>query len=119
MIFGASRVILDAYRISAESAGYARGVMTIMAVALWIKASNMVIIVGILRSGGDTRYGLLVDAGPMWVFGIPLALLGAFVLHFPVYLVVLMVFLGDEAVKFLLGLYRFRSQRWVNIVVEG
>jgi len=77
----------------------------------------MVIIVGILRSGGDTRFGLLVDAGPMWLFGIPLALLAAFVLQFPVYLVFLMVILGDETVKLLLGLYRFRSQRWVNVVV--
>ncbi len=119
LIFGASRVILDAYNISAASAGYARGVMTVMAAALWIKASNMVIIVGILRSGGDTRFGLLVDAGPMWLLGIPLALLAAFVLQFPVYLVFLMVILGDETVKLLLGLYRFRSQRWVNVVVGG
>ncbi len=55
----------------------------------------------------------------MWLLGIPLALLAAFVLQFPVYLVFLMVILGDETVKLLLGLYRFRSQRWVNVVVGG
>ena len=52
-------------------------------------------------------------------FGIPLALLGAFVLHLPVYLVVLLVLIGDELMKFLLGLFRFRSQRWINVVVGG
>lgn len=116
-IFAVSRVILDAYNISAESADYARRVMIVMAAVLWIRAANMVIIIGILRSGGDTRFGLLVDAGPMWLLGIPLAMLAAFVLHLPVYLVYPAVILGDETVKFLLGLYRFRSQRWMNIVV--
>ena len=79
LIFGASRFILDAYNISPQAAAYARGVMTVMAFALWLKSANLVIIVGILRSGGDTRSSLAIDTGPMWCIGIPLALLGAFV----------------------------------------
>lgn len=119
LIFGASRFIPDVYNISAETARYARGVMTIMALALWLKSANLVIIVGILRSGGDTRFSLAIDTGPMWLLGIPLALLGAFVLQLPVYAVVLMVILGDELTKFLLGMQRVRSGLWLRNVVTA
>lgn len=118
-IFLASRVILGAYNISPAAVAGARGVMTVMAFALWLKAANLMIIVGILRSGGDTRFSLAVDTGPMWTLGIPLALFAAFVLHLPVYLVVLIVLVGDELTKFLIGMWRFRSGRWLRNVVQA
>lgn len=117
LMFGASRLILGAYNISPEAVNYARGIMTVMTLALWLKASNLLIVVGILRSGGDTRFSLAIDIGPMWLLGIPLALLGAFVLCLPVYFVVMLVILGDEATKFLLGMWRVRSGRWLRDVI--
>lgn len=119
LILAASRVILGAYNISPEAAFDARGVMTVMACAVWLKAANLVIVVGILRSGGDTRYSLAVDVGPMWTIGIPLALLGAFLLDLPVYYVVMMVITGDELTKFILAMARFRSGRWLRNVVQA
>jgi putative MATE family efflux protein len=119
LIFAASRVILGAYNISPEAAFDAQAVMTVMSCVLWLKSANLVIIVGILRSGGDTRYGLAIDIGPMWTIGIPLGILGAFVLDLPVYTVLLMVVIGDELTKFILGMSRFRSGRWLRNVVEA
>lgn len=119
LIFGASRVILDAYNISLAAKLDARAVMTVMACALWLKAANLMIVIGILRSGGDTRFSLAIDVGPMWMIGIPLALLGAFVLHLPVYFVVLAVLFGDELTKFILGIARFRSGHWLRNVVQA
>mgnify|MGYP000987580332 CR=1 FL=1 len=84
-----------------------------------LKAANLLIVVGILRSGGDTRFSLAIDTGPMWLIGIPLAMLGAFVLHLPVYFVVMLVILGDELTKFLLGMWRVRSGRWLRDVVTA
>jgi putative MATE family efflux protein len=119
LIFGASRFILGAYNISPEARTYAQGVMTVMSFALWLKAVNLLVIVGILRSGGDTRFALAIDTGPMYLIGIPLALLGAFVLDLPVPLVVMMVLAGDELTKFVLGFWRVRSGRWLRNVVQA
>lgn len=119
LIFAASRVILGAYNISPEAAADAQAVMTVMACALWLKAANLLIIVGILRSGGDTKFSLAIDVGPMWLLGIPLALLAGFVLDLPVYTVVMMVYIGDEFTKFLLGMWRFRSGLWLRNVVQA
>jgi putative MATE family efflux protein len=119
VIFGASRFILGAYNISPEAASYARGVMTVMSSALWLKAANLLIIVGILRSGGDTRFSLFADTAPMWLLGIPAALLGAFALRLPVYFVLLMVLVADEFTKFVIAMWRVRSGRWLRNVVQA
>jgi Na+-driven multidrug efflux pump len=78
----------------------------------------MMTIVGILRSGGDTRFALFADTAPLWFIGVPMALLGAFVLHLPVYFVVLMV-MADEATKFVLSIWRVLSGQWINSVVQA
>lgn len=110
--------LLSLYRISPEAQGYARNVLLVIACALWVKAANLILIVGILRSGGDTRFALAADTGPLWMIGIPMALFGAFVLHLPVYWVVLMA-LADEATKLVIGISRVRSGRWVHNVVQS
>ncbi len=118
LVAGVTGSVLDFYRISPEAQSYGRKVLLVMAAVLWLKAANMVTIVGILRSGGDTRFGLFNDIGPMWVLGVPMALLGAFVLHLPVYWVALMVMVSDEATKFVIGMWRVLSGQWINNVVR-
>jgi len=112
-----AETILSFYKISSLTRTLTRGVLTVMGLALWLKASNMMMIVGILRSGGDTRYAFFADAGSVWFVGIPLAFLAAFYFHLPVYWVVVFV-LGDEAVKFGLSIHRVFSKRWINNVVQ-
>ncbi len=119
LLAGASFVIVGLYRISPEAQGYLRNLLLIMAAALWLKTINMIMIVGIMRSGGDTRFALFTDAGPMWVLGVPMAALTAFAFGLPIYWVMLTVLLCDEGVKFLIGIRRVFSGRWVNNVVQA
>lgn len=53
--------------------------------------SNIVHIIGVLRGGGDVRFSLLAEAFTMWCIGVPLAFIGAFVLHLSVEGVVALV----------------------------
>ena len=41
----------------------------------------MILFIGIFRSGGDTRFALLLDGVIIWVVGVPLAFAGAFLFH--------------------------------------
>ncbi|MFZ1266637.1 MAG: MATE family efflux transporter [Anaerolineae bacterium] len=113
-----ARPVLGWYRISPQAQADALGILFVMSVVLAVKAGNMMMVVGVLRSGGDTRFALLADTGPMWTIGVPLALLGSFVLHLPIYWVVLMV-MSEEVVKFAISLWRVLSGRWVNEVVKA
>ena len=81
----------------------------------------MTTVVGILRAGGDTRFSLFLDGIIIWIVGVPMAYLGAFVWDFPVHLVYLCV-MSEEATKWVLGIRRYLSRKWINnltVQIEG
>ena len=55
----------------------------------------MTIFIGILRSGGDTRFCLITETMAVWLVGVPAAFIGANVFHLPVYYVYLLAFLEE------------------------
>lgn len=107
--------ILALYKITPQTRASVHAVLTVMACVLWAKSANTVMIVGVMRSGADTRFAFAADVGPMWLVGIPLALTGAFLLHLPVYLVYVIA-MTDEITKFCFSFWRVRSGRWVHRV---
>ena len=105
--------ILSLYNVSPEVIYNAGLVMNVASIFLWVRVNNMTIVVGILRAGGDTRFSLFVDGIIIWIVGVPLAALGAFILHLPVYWVAVCV-MSEEVTKWLLGISRYRSRKWIN-----
>lgn len=105
--------VLSLYNVSPEVIRNAAGVINVMTFFLWMRVSNMTIVIGILRAGGDTRYSLFLDGFIIWIVGVPMAYLAAFVLHLPVYFVYLFV-MSEETAKYILGIVRFRSRKWIN-----
>lgn len=78
-----------------------------------LKAYNLHMVIGLLRGGGDTKYGLLVDFFGVWCIGVPLAFIGAFVFRLPLPLVYAMASL-EEAAKLGFVIARFRSKKWIQ-----
>jgi putative MATE family efflux protein len=117
LMAASSGLILSFYNIAAITQLYAHIILLMMASVLWVKGSNYVMIAGILRGGGDTRFAFAVDAGCAWFIGIPLAAVGAFVFGLPVYWVFLLA-LSEEVVKFALSLRRVVSKQWIHNVVQ-
>ena len=118
VIYGLSTFVLNFYQISEIAHRYAQDILRVMAFVLWIKVTNMLLIVGVLRAGGDTRFGLFLDAGSVWLVGVPLAWIGAFVLNLPVSGVYLLV-VCEEFIKMLVGLWRFFSRRWIRNLAKS
>jgi len=90
-------------------------ILYIHAAFLPVKAFNLHIVIGLLRGGGDTRFGLFIDFFGVWCVAVPLAFLGAFLFRFPFPFVYIMV-TAEEAAKFGFGLKRFRSKKWIRDV---
>lgn len=111
------RWIFLLYNISDDVRIFTERILIIFAVAMWIKVFNLIMVIGIFRSGGDTNFSFIIDAGGVWFIGIPLALLGAFYFNLPVYWVYLMVMI-EEFIKFFIGLYRLRSGKWINNLIN-
>lgn len=118
LVYILSGAILDLYRVSPQVIDYAHRVLIAVSLSLWLRVSNMLLFVGILRSGGDTRFGFILDSFTLWLIGVPLAYVGAFVLHLPVYWVYPLA-LAEEFVKWLIVLRRFFSRRWIHNVTHA
>jgi Na+-driven multidrug efflux pump len=107
--------------VSPEVIQNASNIINIVTFFLWIRVNNMTTVVGILRAGGDTRFSLFLDGIIIWIVGVPMAYLGAFVFDLPVHLVYLCA-MSEEATKWVLGIRRYFSRKWINnltIQIEG
>ena len=92
---------------------YLIGMMVIMSIYMIGRSVNTIIINGIFAAGGDTLFDVYSLAVTMWGLAIPLALLGAFVFHWPVLLVYSCTCL-DEVGKIPWVLLHFRKYKWVR-----
>ena len=99
--------------LTEEAQQYLTGMMIIMAVYMIGRCVNTVTINGVLDGGGDTLFDMYSLAVCMWGIAIPLALLGAFVFHWPV-LVVYACTCLDEVGKIPWVMLRFRKYKWVK-----
>ncbi len=110
--------VLSLYKVSPEVIDSAYRVLTIIALFLWMRFGNMAIVIGILRSGGDTRFSLWLDGIIIWLVGVPLSALGAFVFHLPVHWVYLFA-MSEETVKWALGIQRYLSRKWIHNLAQA
>ncbi len=81
------------------------------------KLFTALVIVGIFRGGGDTKYSMLLEIGCVWFVGVPLAFISALVFKFPVYYVVAFAY-SEEIVKSFLCIPRIVSKKWIRNVVD-
>lgn len=81
-----------------------------------IKSLGMVVLIGILRSGGDHAYSAAVELGLMYFFSVPACLLAALYFYFPPVIPYLMIQL-EWVLKTILLSRRHRSKKWVRRLV--
>ncbi len=112
-----SPLILSLYKVSPQVLDNAHKILFVVAAFMWLRALNIVLILGVFRSGGDTRFGLFLDGIIIWILGVPLAYLAAFAFHLPVYLVYLFV-MSEEITKFILGIRRYLTKKWIHNLAE-
>lgn len=108
-----SPFILELFNVSNEVRKSTLIMLYIISFIFIIRFLGMVIIVGILRGAGDARSALIIEGFTMWFIGVPLTIMGAFLFKLPVHLVYAMAIL-EEIAKFILGLMRLKSRKWIN-----
>ena len=115
MIIFLSRFIVQLYNIDQTLKDIVLTVVVIVGLAQPIKMFNAVNIVGILRSGGDTKAAMLME---IFLLGCrnPLVAIAGLVLKWslPAVYIVMMV----EELKAILGIWRTKTGKWVRNVVD-
>ena len=92
---------------------YLIGMMVIMSFYMIGRCINTVVINGVFGAGGDTLFDIYSLAVCMWCIAVPLALLGAFVFHWPV-LAVYACTCVDEVGKLPWVFYHYKKYKWVK-----
>lgn len=110
--------MIGMYNVSERVAGDISLCIIVFAIYMPFKMFNFVNIVGVLRSGGDTKMCLFLDTSGVWVIGIPLAFIGGLFFKLPIYSVYAMVML-EEVYKAVFGYIRYRQKKWLrNLAIE-
>lgn len=80
-----------------------------------VKVANMILGGGIIRSGGKTKYIMLIDMFGTWGIGVPLALITGLVLKLPIFWVYL-ILSQEELVRLVISVFMFRSRKWMHTI---
>lgn len=110
-------IILTFFTVTPETLDMTMELLLLQAINLIPKSFNMVIIVGLCRSGGDTLFACILDTATVWLVAVPLAFLGA-KLGFPLWGVYLCV-CSEEIAKVAVGIPRILSKKWLHNVVQN
>jgi len=112
-----SRIIVNFYNIDQGLKNIVLTIIIIVGISQPIKMFNAVNIVGVLRSGGDTRAAMLIEITSLWGVGIPLVAVTGLVLKWPLTLVYIAMMV-EELFKAILGVRRTLTWKWLKNVVD-
>ncbi|MCI8295384.1 MAG: MATE family efflux transporter [Lachnospiraceae bacterium] len=110
--------VIGFYKITPQVAADVSALILIFVAYMPAKMFNYVNVVGVLRSGGDTKMCLFLDTSGVWAIGVPLAFLGGLVWKLTICQVYALVML-EEVYKMVLGYWRYRQKKWLkNLAAE-
>ena len=95
-----------------------RNCMCVLAIYCIPNAVNCIKVEGIFRSGGDVKYLTLMDAGSIWMIGMPLTLILGLIFKVDIWYVYA-AHIAIELFKLPLGQRRLRSRKWYHNVTEA
>ena len=113
-----SPFMINLYNISLEARSIATKALISLSLMIPFEMTGVVIMVGILRSGGDSRYSMLSEIIPMYLLSIPLAFIGTKCLHLSLWAILLFK-LSELIPKMIIGIMRVRSKKWIKDLTLG
>lgn len=108
-----SAYYVEIYQVTDSVKALTRQILIAYAFIAPFKVQNMIVGGGIIRSGGKTKYVMLIDLIGTWVFGVPLGLFSAFVLKLPIPYVYFILSL-EECVRFGISIVVLRRRKWMQ-----
>ncbi len=117
VVLGVSPVARHFLALTPQASEYLKYMMYIMSYFCVGQSINTVLVVGVFRSGGDTRFGLILDGAALWGGSILFGAVAAFVWKFSVPLT--FVFLAsDEILKLPFSFWRYKSLKWLKNITR-
>lgn len=108
-----SRFYVEIYQVEDVVKNITKQILFAYSCIAPFKVLNMITGGGIIRSGGKTKYLMVIDIIGTWGFGVPLGLLSAFVFELSIPWVYFILSL-EECVRFGISVVVLKRRRWMN-----
>lgn len=109
--------LMSLFTLNQTAYGYLDIMMMISGYYIIGQTMNTLMIAGIFRSGGNTKFGMICDTITMWCVSVPLGFITAFVLKWPP-MVVYFVLCLDEFWKIPMVYRYYKSEKWLNNITR-
>lgn len=113
VIIVTSTYYVEIYQVEETVKTLTKQILLAYAVIAPVKVENMIISSGILRSGGKTKYVMIIDMIGTWLVGVPLGLFSAFALKLSIPYVYFILSL-EECVRLCISLVVLRRKKWMQ-----
>lgn len=113
LTFASTPILSKIIKLTNKATIYFIQMMIILSIYMFGRTVNTIVINGIFAAGGDTLFDMYSLAVCMWGLAVPLAALGAFVFHWPIYLVYACTCI-DEVGKIPWVIHHYKKYKWVK-----
>lgn len=113
LIVVTSGLYINIYNVESSVKLLTKQILLAYAIIAPFKVANMILGGGIIRSGGKTKYVMIIDMVGTWIFGVPLGLLSAFVFNLSIPLVYFILSL-EECIRFIISIFVLRRKKWMQ-----
>lgn len=110
--------IVHLFSIPEHTRTLAKALMLIYIVRFPLFSYNHSSIVGVLRAGGDAKTAMVIDLISLWICGILLTAIFAFVLNLPLIAIFIPLFI-EEVNKYYWSSRRIKSGKWINNITKN
>ncbi len=119
LYFVVAPALYPVFQLSAGARSICTLMLTMVFAMMPLRSLECTNIVGVLRGGGDVKMATLIDLTPLWAVALPIAAVSGLVLQAGIFWVYLGM-MSENVVKAVLGLWRFRSGKWIrDVTVAG
>lgn len=91
--------------------------LIVVSLMSFFKLMNWFLFIGVFRAGGDTRFAFYADIGFLVFYAVPAVLIGLYVFHLPVHLLIFLATL-EEVFKCIVAGWRYMSGKWIHDVTR-
>lgn len=105
--------LLSLYELNPTAMDLSNQFLLVMSVVMVGMSYQMCVSVGVIRGGGDTLFGFIMNMVSTWLIVMPLSFLGAFVWQLPVVQVVILL-QADQVFKVIPVFFWYSNYRWVK-----
>lgn len=117
ILFAISPTITGLFKMTPDTRVICITMLRTCACFMAAKALSTVAIVGTMRSGGDTIFCMICDAGGVWLVGVPLVCVTGLVLGLPAPVVLGASYI-EEVIKCIAVIIRQRKNTWMKDLVN-